>query len=155
MNNKGTLKRSLIVSLRVSVIISCCWSINVFAQTSVRSESSTSNQNSSAPFLDTEVNAESAENFGDLGAVESMRSVSGVQVQTSGSIGEEATIRIRGTTDDQNLVMIDGVPVNSAFDNAFDFADLLLGSFDKIDVYKGSQSGYYGTTAMGGAVNRG
>jgi vitamin B12 transporter len=153
LNNKGTLKRSLIVSLRVSVIISCCWSINVFAQTSVRSESSTSNQNSSAPFLDTEVNAESAENFGDLGAVESMRSVSGVQVQTSGSIGEEATIRIRGTTDDQNLVMIDGVPVNSAFDNAFDFADLLLGSFDKIDVYKGSQSGYYGTTAMGGAVN--
>ena len=98
------------------------------------------------------IDAKSAEQFGDISSVEAIRSTPGVQVRTAGSLGEEATLRIRGTSEDQNLVLLDRVPLNSSFNSAFDFGSFLLTGFDSIRLQKGGRSSYYGSSAMGGAL---
>ena len=98
------------------------------------------------------VDAQEAESFGYMSTAESLRYSSGVQAQTSGSLGSQATLRMRGATEDQNLVLLDGVPLNSPFDASFDFGSFLLTGLEEIDLLKGGQAGYYGSGAMGGAA---
>src|SRR5262245_17426308 len=84
---------------------------------------------------------------------EPLRTVPGVQVQTSGSPGRLSTIRIRGANPTQVQVLIDGVRVKSLTSGDFDFADLMLDDVGRIEVLRGPQSTLYGADAIGGVVN--
>ena len=84
---------------------------------------------------------------------EVLRTVPGVQVQTSGSPGKLSTIRIRGANPTQVQVLIDGVRVKSLTSGDFDFADLTLDDIERIEVLRGPQSTLYGADAIGGVVN--
>jgi vitamin B12 transporter len=84
---------------------------------------------------------------------EVLRTVPGVQVQTSGSPGKLSTIRIRGANPTQVQVLIDGVRVKSLTSGDFDFGDLTLDAIDRIEVLRGPQSTLYGADAIGGVVN--
>ena len=79
----------------------------------------------------------------------------GVTVTRNGSIGGLTAVRIRGAEDAQTLVVIDGVRVNdpSSPGGAFDFANLLSSSVERIEVLRGPNSVPWGSQAIGGVVN--
>ena len=84
---------------------------------------------------------------------EALRNLPGVYIQTSGTPGEQAIIRIRGVDGDQVLVLMDGVQMNSPWDGNFDFANLSTDNVERIEVLKGNQSALYGSDALGGVIN--
>lgn len=63
----------------------------------------------------------------------------GVTVSRNGGLGALTAVRIRGAEDSQTLTLIDGVRVNdpSSPGGAFDFASLLAGSIDRVEVLRG------------------
>ena len=84
---------------------------------------------------------------------EAVGTVPGLAIQTIGSPADPYTgISIRGTNSYQSVFMIDGIKINSPF-NQRTFGVLLLGNAEKIEVVKGSYSALYGSEAIGGIVN--
>jgi vitamin B12 transporter len=79
----------------------------------------------------------------------------GVTVSRNGGPGTLTAVRIRGAEGEQTLTLIDGVRVNdpSSPGGAFDFASLLAGSIDRVEVLRGPNSVPWGSQAIGGVVN--
>ncbi|MGV1681772.1 TonB-dependent receptor plug domain-containing protein [Sphingopyxis sp. NJF-3] len=79
----------------------------------------------------------------------------GINVTQNGALGGVASLRIRGAEDSQTLVVIDGVRVGdpSSPGGGFDFANLMLGSIDRIEVLRGANSLPWGSQAIGGVVS--
>ncbi|HEY9234747.1 MULTISPECIES: TonB-dependent receptor plug domain-containing protein [Phenylobacterium] len=79
----------------------------------------------------------------------------GVSFARNGGVGAATTLRIRGAETDQTLVVIDGVKLNdpSSTGGGYNFANLLAGDIDRIEILRGSQSTLWGSQAIGGIVN--
>ena len=79
----------------------------------------------------------------------------GVTVSRSGGLGTLTSLNIRGAEAAQTLVLIDGVRVNdpSSAAGAFDFANLLAGSVERVEVLRGPNAVAWGSQAIGGVVN--
>ncbi len=79
----------------------------------------------------------------------------GVTVSRNGGLGTLTTVRIRGAEGEQTLTLIDGVRVNdpSSPGGGFDFASLLAGSIDRVEILRGPNSVPWGSQAIGGVVN--
>lgn len=79
----------------------------------------------------------------------------GVSVTRNGGVGGVTTVRIRGAEGEQTLVLIDGVRVNdpSSPGGGYDFANLLAGAIDRVEVLRGPNSVAWGSQAVGGVVN--
>lgn len=84
---------------------------------------------------------------------EVLRDTPGLDTKEAGTIGEQMTIRLRGTESFHTLVMIDGIKVNSPFRGNFDLGDLLMDGVGQIEIIRGSQSALYGSEAIGGAID--
>ena len=86
-------------------------------------------------------------------AADALRSLPGVHVGRNGGPAAQTQVRIRGAEANHTLVLIDGVVANDTNNGAFDFSDLSTDSIERIEVIRGSQSGLYGSNALGGVVN--
>ncbi|MGE5340348.1 MAG: TonB-dependent receptor plug domain-containing protein [Candidatus Omnitrophota bacterium] len=82
---------------------------------------------------------------------EALQLIPGAYVQTGGK--GEAYIYIRGFTQHEVSVLIDGIPLSSPYDGQIDLSSFPLESIERIDVVKGASSLLYGANAMGGVVN--
>ncbi len=76
----------------------------------------------------------------------------GVTVVREGGPGARATVQVRGSGDDQVLVLLDGTPINSPLDGVADLSTVELGALRRIAVLPGAQSARYGPRALGGVV---
>ena len=78
----------------------------------------------------------------------------GVSITQYGTLGSVSNVRIRGAEGEQTLVVIDGVRVGdpSSPGGGFDFANLMLGAIDRIEVLRGANSLPWGSQAIGGVV---
>jgi vitamin B12 transporter len=85
--------------------------------------------------------------------IDALRLATGVAVFSSGGPGTEATVRIRGGTTSQTLVLIDGAIVNSPTLGLFSFANLTTDNIEKVEILRGAQSMLWGSDAMGGVIN--
>jgi vitamin B12 transporter len=84
---------------------------------------------------------------------EALRQVPGVEVQRSGGLGRTTSIRIRGASANQVVVLVDGMRVTSPTLGTTELSDLSLDAIERIEVIRGPQSGLYGADAIGGVVN--
>jgi iron complex outermembrane receptor protein len=66
----------------------------------------------------------------------------------------QADLALRGSTTEQVLILIDGVPVNDTQTGHFHLDQAVpLDQVERIEVMRGAGSAVYGTSAMGGIVN--
>ncbi|MEM9172274.1 MAG: TonB-dependent receptor [Pseudomonadota bacterium] len=88
-------------------------------------------------------------------ALEAVAQAPGVTINQNGPLGGSATVRIRGASSEQTLVLIDGIVVNdpSSPGGGFNFARLDTQNIERIEVLKGPQSTLWGTDAIGGVVS--
>jgi iron complex outermembrane receptor protein len=76
-----------------------------------------------------------------------------VAVTRLGGLGALATVSLRGSTSNQVLVYVDGVPLNSAVGGGVDLGAIPLGDIERIEVYRGMTPIGFGASAMGGVVS--
>ncbi|MFH1189252.1 MAG: TonB-dependent receptor [Candidatus Omnitrophota bacterium] len=80
--------------------------------------------------------------------------ISGIDIRRRGPQGVQADVNIRGTTFEQNTVLIDGIRVNDPQTGHFTMdIPLTIGDVDSVEILKGPASNLYGANAFGGVVN--
>ncbi|HWK89130.1 MAG TPA: TonB-dependent receptor, partial [Longimicrobium sp.] len=90
---------------------------------------------------------------GAVDVADVLRAVPGVTVTREGGRGAPARISIRGSAADEVLVLLDGVPVNSALSGDADLSTLPAGVVERVTVIPGAQSARYGGRALAGVVS--
>jgi len=95
-----------------------------------------------------EITASQSRNVG-----EALSLLPGVVVKTQGSLGALTSVRVRGATSTQVLVMVDGRPLNSAQSGTVDLADIPVADVERIELLRGPGSSLYGAYALGGVIN--
>ena len=90
-----------------------------------------------------------ADNISDL-----LETVSGVDVRQRGIRGVQADVAIRGSSFEQTLILVDGVPVSDP-QTGHHHLDLPVnvGDVERIEVLKGPAARIYGQNAMAGVIN--
>ena len=84
---------------------------------------------------------------------DALRNVPGVDVQRSGGLGKTSAIRIRGASEQQVQVMVDGMRVKSPTLGQTELSDISLDAIERIEIVRGPQSTLHGADAIGGVVN--
>ncbi len=90
-----------------------------------------------------------------VAVVDLLRTVPGVSFTRAGGIGTAASVNIRGGDPQQTVLLVDGVKLDdpASPSGGYDFGNLLVGTIDRIEVVRGSQSVIWGRGAIGGVVN--
>ena len=88
-------------------------------------------------------------------AVNILDSQSGIAMSSSGGVGSQTGIRLRGLSQSYVAVRVDGVDISdpTGTQNSYDFGGIMPSGFDQIEILKGSQSAIYGSEAIGGVIN--
>ena len=81
-----------------------------------------------------------------------LQTLPGVHVTSSGGFGGAESIILRGASNAQTLVLIDGVPVNNPMLGGSDLSNLTLDGIGRIEVVKGPFTTLWGADAMAGVV---
>lgn len=76
-----------------------------------------------------------------------------VSVSDYGSLGALKTIKLRGSTAEQVLVLMDSRPINNPRSGQPELHQIPVDTIEKIEVIKGPASSVYGSSAIGGVVN--
>jgi outer membrane cobalamin receptor len=93
-----------------------------------------------------------ARNEGQI--VDLMRQLPGMVFSQNGGRGSLADLFVRGGDPKYNLVLFNGIPVNSFYQGGLvDFSQIPSDAISEIDVARGPQSALYGSYAIGSVVN--
>lgn len=87
-------------------------------------------------------------------AFDLMRELPGMVFAQDGARGSVADLFVRGGSSNYNLVLLNGIPINSFYyGGLFDFSQVPSDFISEIDVARGPQSALYGSYAIGSVVN--
>lgn len=87
-------------------------------------------------------------------AADYLRLLPSVAVASTGPLGAQTQVRIRGAEANQTLTFIDGIKANDpASGGEFRWETLATQGLDKVEVLRGPQSALWGSEAIGGVVN--
>lgn len=87
----------------------------------------------------------------DLGDLLKFRT--GLELSRNGGPGQASSLFIRGTESDHNIVMINGVPINSGSVGGAALQHIDPQLIARIEIVKGPQSTLWGSGAIGGVIN--
>lgn len=76
----------------------------------------------------------------------------GIQMGTNGSYRSNTGIFLRGASNSQTIVLIDGVRVGSVTSGGASFENLPLSRIERIEILRGAASALYGPDAVGGVI---
>lgn len=92
--------------------------------------------------------------YGQGAIADAIGSIGGTDIRRRGPEGVQADICIRGSTFEQNTVLIDGVKANDPQTGHFDMdLPLTRTDVDRVEILKGPASSLYGPNAFGGVIN--
>jgi vitamin B12 transporter len=79
----------------------------------------------------------------------------GLSVTTEGALGQQSTLRLRGSDSRYVAVLVDGVRVDdpTGITVGFNFGHLTTADIGRIEVLRGSQSALFGGSAVAGVIN--
>ena len=77
----------------------------------------------------------------------------GLQIRQSGGMGSFALASLRGSSSEQVIVYLDGIPLNSAGSAGFDLSDIEISDVEAIEVYRGATPLHFSQASIGGAIN--
>lgn len=77
----------------------------------------------------------------------------GVVVRDFGGLGQLKTLSIRGSSNDQVVVLLDGVRLSSPIGGGIDLSTIPIDYIESIEVVRGGGSALAGSDAIGGVVN--
>ena len=77
----------------------------------------------------------------------------GVHLRQYGGLGQLSTMSIRGSSSEQVLILLDGIPLNTGEGGSVDLSTIPMDALEKFEVVRGGGSTVYGPNAMGGVVN--
>jgi iron complex outermembrane receptor protein len=77
----------------------------------------------------------------------------GVQIRPTGGEGSLSTIVLRGASNEQVIIYLDGLPLNDASGGPVDLSFIPVNSIERIEIYRGSTPLELGAPSIGGAVN--
>ena len=82
-----------------------------------------------------------------------IRSATGIQVNSAGSLDSFSTVMIRGASSKSSDVFINGVKLNSSYINSFNLSLVPDDIVERIEIYKGFVPSKLGVSNTGGAIN--
>jgi vitamin B12 transporter len=77
----------------------------------------------------------------------------GLELGRNGGPGQATSLFIRGTESDQNLILIDGVRINSGSVGSAALQNIDPQIIERIEIVKGPRSALWGSGAIGGVIN--
>lgn len=77
----------------------------------------------------------------------------GLEIGRNGGPGQATSLFMRGTESDHNLIMIDGIPINSGSVGSAALQHIDPQNIERIEIYKGPRSTLWGSGAIGGVIN--
>lgn len=98
-----------------------------------------------------EIERSQAKNIPDL-----LSNLEGIQVYDTSGAGTKGRVNLRGFwggMSTHNLVLVDGIPVNSGKDKLVDWNLIPLGNVESIEVVRGAASTLYGDNAFAGVIS--
>jgi vitamin B12 transporter len=90
---------------------------------------------------------------GYLTVADALASVPGVNVERYGGFGSLSSLSIRGSSNAEVLVLLDGMPVAGSQIDSIDLGQIPTNGIERIEVVEGGGSTLYGSGSMGGVVN--
>ncbi|MCE8019630.1 TonB-dependent receptor [Halomonas sp. MCCC 1A11036] len=81
-----------------------------------------------------------------------LRGQPGVDVTSNGSFGKNSSVYLRGTGNDQNVLLIDGIRLRSATTGGAAWHYLDPRMFQRAEIVRGPRGSLYGADAVGGVV---
>ncbi len=102
----------------------------------------------------TVITAEKIKEMNIMTIDEALRNSVGIFVdRPKGIAGVGDGIKMRGFSDNNILVLLDGQPMNTAYDGSVNWNAIPIGSVERIEVVRGGASSLYGGYAVGGVIN--
>jgi len=98
------------------------------------------------------IGPEEIQQAGQTTLVELLQRQKGVTISSYGGGGSNSSVFLRGTTNNQTLVLIDGVRVDDSFSGGANWSVIPLNVIDHIEIIFGPQSSLYGADAIGGVI---
>lgn len=89
--------------------------------------------------------------FSDL--ADFLNSLTGIQVQQTGGLGNTVLVSIRGASALQTQVTLDGVPINSAQFGGYDLNQIPLSQLEQVELVTSGQSDQHLSSAIGGSIH--
>ncbi len=90
---------------------------------------------------------------GVLRVADALAGVPGVRVARFGAPGSMSAISVRGVTNEQVLVLLDGRRLNPAQGGGVDLGQVDVVALERVEVVRGGASALYGASALGGVIN--
>ena len=99
------------------------------------------------------VTSSDIEKSGSQDLAGALTDLTSVDISNYGGPNATKSIRMRGSTAAQVLVLMDGRPINNPRDGEVDLSSIPLDNISRVEVMHGPGSSLYGSSAMGGVVN--
>jgi vitamin B12 transporter len=90
---------------------------------------------------------------GDRTVADAIERIPGVNVVRYGAFGAAATLGIRGSSSQQVLLLMDGLPMAGSQINDVNLEQVSVSGIDRIEIVEGGGSTLYGSGSIGGVIN--